>query len=335
MTGLAAAPAGAAKPVPRRRSAPALAAHALPWIGIAVGFFAFPDYLSLGVTVLTMALFALSLDLALGAAGILTLGHAAFYGIGSYAAAVFAVHVSPNPLAGLVVATVAAGLFGLLTGALILHAEGVTLIMLTLSVAALVAEGANQAHGLTGGDDGLQLPDLHPILGLFRFDMWGHTAFVYAAVVLFIWFAVSWRIMRSPFGRSLNGIRQNSRRMRAIGTPVWRRLVVAYGLSAAMAGTAGALAAQATGTVGTTALGLLTSGTALMVIVLGGMRRLYGAFVGALVYVVAQDLAAELDPFRWMFVVGGLLIAVVLFLEDGLMGLGDVARRLGRRSSGQ
>ena len=234
---------------------------------------------------------------------------------------------SGDPLLGLIFATVIAGVFGLVTGALILHTQGVTLMMLTLAVAALIGETANQAHVLTGGDDGLQMPELNPILGLFRFDLWGHTAYLYAAAILLAWFLVSWRIIRSPFGRSLNGIRQNPRRMRAIGTPVWRRLVVAYALSAAMAGSAGALSAQATGSVGENALSLLTSGTVLMVLVLGGMRRLYGAFLGAIVYVLAQDLAAELDPFRWMFVIGGLLMAVVLFLDNGLMGLVDIVTR--------
>lgn len=304
--------------------------HVVPWGAIAAAYLLAPDYLSLGTNVLTMILFALSLELALGYAGILTLGHAAFYGVGAYAAGVFAIHVDTDPLAGLAAATIVAAMFGLCTGVLILHTRGMTLMMLTLAVAALIAETANQAHALTGGDDGLQLPKLRPILGLFRFDLWGHVAYVYAAVVLFVWFVVSWRIIRSPFGRSLNGIRQNPDRMRAIGTPVWRRSVVAYALSAAMAGTAGALSAQTAGSVGPTSLGLLTSGTVLMVLVLGGMRKLYGAFVGAVVYIVVQDLAAELDPFSWMFIIGGLLMVTVLFLEDGLMSLSDVPARVRR-----
>jgi branched-chain amino acid transport system permease protein len=280
-----------------------------------------PDYLSLGTSVLTMILFALSLDLALGYAGIMTLGHAVFYGIGAYAAGICAVHLTNDPIVGLLIATAAAALVGLSTGALILHTRGMTLMMLTLAVSALIAETANRAHAITGGDDGLQMPSLAPLLGMFQFDLWGHTAYFYSAGVLLIWFLVSWRIVRSPFGRSLNGIRQSVGRMRAIGTPVWRRLVLAYAISAGMAGTAGALSGQATGSVGANSLSLLLSGTVLMVLVLGGMRRLYGAFVGAIVYVVVQDLAAEMDPFRWMFVIGGLLMASVLFLENGLVGL--------------
>ena len=321
--------------VARRQPRWHLVGHVLPWAAAAATYFLAPDFLSLGTNVLIMILFALSLELALGRAGIISLGHAAFYGTGAYAAAIFAIHVSPDPILGLVAATIVAAFFGLVTGMLILHTQGMTLMMLTLAVAALIAESANKAHDLTGGDDGLQLPTLKPILGLFRFDLWGHTAYVYAAVVLFVWFFVSWRVIRSPFGRSLDGIRQNARRMRAIGTPVWRRLVAAYTLSAAMAGTAGALSAQSTGSVGTASLGLLASGTVLMVLVLGGMRRLYGAFVGAVVYVVVQDMAAEMDPFRWMFVIGALLMGTVLFLENGLMGLGDIATNLVARLRGK
>ena len=172
-----------------------------------------------------------------------------------------------------------------------------------------------------------------PLFSLFRFDLWGHTAYLYALTVLFLWSLVAWRIMRSPFGRSLDGIRQNPRRMRAIGTPVWPRLVVAYGLSAAMAGTAGALEAQTTRSVGLSALSVLVSGTVLVMLILGGTRRYYGAFLGATVYVVVQDFAAQIDPFRWMFIIGILLMAVVLFLENGLVGLVDVAWARSARST--
>jgi branched-chain amino acid transport system permease protein len=305
--------------------------HALPWIAALAVYFVAGGYLSLGTQVLIMILFALSLDLALGHAGIVTLGHAAFFGFGAYAAGNFAIHVNGDPLAGLAFATVLAGLFGLATGAVILHTRGITLMMLTLAIASLLAEFANQAHWLTGGDDGLQGIRMAPLLGAFRFGLWGHTAYLYALAVLAVWFALTWHVLRSPFGRSLDGIRQSPARMRAIGTPVWRRLVAAYGLSAAMAGSAGALSAQTTSFVGLSTLGVLLSGTVLVVLILGGTRRLYGAFLGATVYVVAQNVAAELDPFRWMLVLGALLMAIVLFLEGGLASIGDLIVRGGER----
>ena len=297
--------------------------HILPW-AIALGIFFVADtYISLGTAALEMILFTLSIDLALGYAGIITFGQAAFFGLGAYAAGLFSIHVAPDPLLGLLFGTIIAALFGLVTGMLILHTEGVTLMMLTLAIASMLSAVALQANGLTGGDNGLQGMHISPLFGLFPFDLWGRTGYLYALGVLLLWFIAAWRIVRSPFGRSLDGIRQNPRRMRAIGMPVWWRLVAIYTLSAAMAGTAGALKAQTNQFVGIDSLDLLVSGTALVMLILGGTRRLYGAFVGAAFYVVVQDLAAEFDPFRWMFVIGGLLIVIVLFLDDGLMGLAD------------
>jgi branched-chain amino acid transport system permease protein len=309
--------------------------HVLPWALAAVVFFSAPGYLRLGTNVLIMILFTLSLDLVLGHAGIVTLGHAAFFGFGAYAAGNFAIHVYADPVAGLAFAAALTGLFGLLTGMLILHTQGITLMMLTLAIASLLTEFANQVHALTGGDDGLQGIRLQPILGAFRFDLWGKTAYLYALAVLFVWFLIAWRILRSPFGRTLDGIRQNPARMRAIGTPIWWRLVAAYALSAAMAGTAGALSAQTTRYVGLTTLSVLVSGTVLVMLTLGGTRRLYGAFLGAAVYVVVQDLAAQIDPFRWMLILGAMLMAVVLFLEDGLISLVDLGGRGGRALLGR
>jgi len=309
--------------------------HALPWL-LAVGFyFAGGGILSLGTSILVYILLTLSLDLALGYAGIITLGHAAFFGFGAYAAAVFALHVNTDPLLGLLVATALTAVLAVLTGMLILHTQGVTLLMLTLAVSVLLAEAANRAHWLTNGDDGLEFT-MGPVLGLFRFDLWGKTGYLYALAVLLIWFVIAWKVVHSPFGRSLDGIRQSPARMRAIGTPVWWRLLAIYAISAAMAGTAGALSAQTTRFVGLNTLGLLISGIAVVMLVLGGTRRLYGAFLGATVYVVVQDYAAKVNPFYWMFVIGALLMATVLFLEGGLMEALDIAwrwlRRLVRRS---
>ena len=223
---------------------------------------------------------------------------------------------------GLVVATVLAALVGLVTGALILHTHGQTFLMLTLAISTLLAEFANRSTELTGGDDGMEVP-MGAIFGIFHFDLWGHTAYIYALIVLFVWFLVAWRLVGSPFGRSLDGIRQNPARMRAIGTPVWRRLLAVYSLSAAMAGSAGALEAQTARFVGLNTLGVFVAAMAVVMLVLGGTRRIYGAFVGAAVYVVVQDLAAKINPYYWMFIIGAMLMATVLFLEGGLMSLLD------------
>jgi branched-chain amino acid transport system permease protein len=303
-----------------------LIGHAIPWL-IGIGyFFVAEGYLSLGTQIMIWMLFALSLDLALGYAGIVTLGHAAFFGFGAYAAGLVAIHVSHDPLIGFAAATVLTGIVGLITGAMILHTTGVTLLMLTLAIVSIMYEFANRARDITGGDDGLQGIKIDPLFGQFEFNIFGETAYVYTLVVLFIWFLISWRLVQSPFGRSLDGIRQNPRRMRAIGTPVWWRLVAIYGISAAMAGSAGALSAHATRFVGLSVLSLLTSGVVAVMLVLGGVKRIYGAFIGAAIYYLVQDATAKISPYFWEFVVGGMLIAVVLFLEGGLMSLFDIAK---------
>ena len=283
-----------------------------------------------------MVLFALSLDLVLGFAGIVTMGQAAFYGFGAYAAGIFAIHVNGDPLLGLVAAAVAAGLFGVVTGAMILHTRGVTLMMLTLAVGALLAQFANQARELTGGDDGLSNIALSPLLGLFPFDLWGQTAYLYALAVLFVWFLIVWRIMRSPFGRSLDGIRQ----IRAACAPSGLRSGAGWWPPTALARRSPAARARCRRkrrrSSASIRCSLLSSGTVLVVVILGGMRRLYGAFAGAVVFMAAQDLTAEADPFRWMFVIGAMLMAAVLFLDNGLIGVIDrvpaaLSRRLARR----
>jgi len=308
--------------------------HLLPWI-MALAFFAHQysfdgSYLGLGRIVLIAILFTLSVDLVLGYAGIITLGHAAFYGFAAYAAGALSAHLGINdPIAGLLFATALAALLGFLTGMLILHTEGVTLMMLTLAIASLLYETANQLRWLTGGDDGLSGIRMDHLLGLWRFDFRGQTAYMYCLGVLFVWFLIAWRVVHSPFGRSLDGIRQNPRRMRAIGTPVWWRLVAIYTISAAMAGSAGALYAQTTRVVGLSVFTLIESGLVIVMLVLGGERRLYGAFVGVLVYTLIHHYTSEFDPFYWQFFVGLMLMALVLFFEGGLMGIID--RIFGRK----
>ncbi len=316
--------------------------HLAPWIiALAFYFLVPPGFHTLGTNVLVMILFTLSLDLALGFAGIITLGHAAFFGVGAYAAGVMVSKLTPDPIMGLLLATALAGVLGALTGMLILHTQGVAMFMLTLAIASIFYEVANQWRSVTGGDDGLTVPRPAALLAYFgfegfRFDFAGKTAYLYALSVLFVWFLIAWRIVKSPFGRSLDGIRQNPRRMRAIGTPVWWRLVAMYGISCAMAGSAGALQAHAIRLVGLKSLELELSGIVAVMLVLGGERRLYGAFLGAAFYVLVHDWAAAINPFYWMFVVGALLVAVVLFLDGGLMGLLDrIAALFGRKKSGE
>ena len=217
----------------------------------------------------------------------------------------------------------AAAAVGWASGLVILRTQGLTLLMLTLAVTALLAEAANKASFITGGADGLQGMDIDPILGAFRFDMFGRTAYLYCLVVLFVAWLFARRLVHSSFGRSLVGIRENTARMHAIGSPVRRRLLAIYTISAALAGIAGALLAQTTQFVGLTVLGFQRSGEVVIMLVFGGIGRLYGAFVGASVYMIAQDQLAKLEPVFWYFWIGLLLVLLVMFARGGVLGLID------------
>jgi len=305
----------------------------LPWV-LAIGaYFVFPDYLALGAQVLAMTLFGLSADLVLGYAGIVTLGHAAFYGVGAYTAGYLAAHGVGAPLVGLAAAALAAGMVGVLSGLVILRTQGLSILMLTLVVCVMLQEAANKMTSITGGADGLQGMQVEPILGSFRFDIFGHTAYWYCLFALFVAWLIARMIVHSPFGRSLTGIRENVMRMHAVGSPVFLRLLTIYAISAAFAGVAGALIAETTQLVALNVLSVDLSGTILVMIILGGVGRLYGAFVGVPLYMIAQDRFSTIDPVYWYFWIGLLLVLVVVFARGGVLGLVDaLLRRFGRRS---
>jgi branched-chain amino acid transport system permease protein len=296
----------------------------LPWLLALAGFFLLPEYLALGSRILIFILFALSLDLILGYGGIITLGHSAFFGLGAYTAGILSAKLGVNDnFVQLVAAAGAAALLGALTGAVILRTKALTLLMLTLAITAILLEVANKMSSITGGADGLSGVQVNPILTLFRFDLFGKTAFLYCLIVLFLsWFLVR-RIIYSPYGAMLTGIRDNTARMHAIGAPVYWRLVLIYTISATLAGIAGALLTQVNQFVGLNVLGFEVSGELLVMLILGGVGRLYGAFVGPAVYLVAQDYLAKQFPEYWYFGIGALLIAVVLFAPGGILGLTD------------
>ena len=301
--------------------------EALPWAAAIAAFAVFPSYLPLGSQILATILFAQSADLVLGYAGIVTLGHAAFFGTGAYTAGILAANGWGEPISGLFAGTVAAALVGFLSGLIVLRTTGLALLMQTLVVATLLHEAANKASWITGGDDGLQGMDVWPIFGLFRFDLFGRTAYVYCLVVLFLGWWMARRVVHSPFGRSLTGIRENVLRMHAIGAPVVRRRLVIYTISAALAGTSGALIAQTTQFVGLGTLSLDRSGGVLIMLIIGGVGRLYGAFIGVPLYMIAQDRFSEVEPVYWYFWIGLLMVIVVLFGRGGVLGLADRLRR--------
>jgi branched-chain amino acid transport system permease protein len=300
----------------------------LPWVAAIAFFFLMPGYLSLGARILIFILFALSLDLILGYAGIVTLGHSAFFGLGAYTAGALGAHTGiTDPFAQMAGAAALSALLGVATGALILRTRALTLLMLTLAITAILLEIANKWTSMTGGADGLAGVKVAPILGLFRFDLYGKTAFVYCLITLFVGWWVVRRIIHSPYGAMLTGIRENAARMHAIGAPVYWRLVLIYTISATMAGIAGALLTQVNQFVGLNVLGLEPSGDILVMLILGGVGRLYGAFIGPVVYLIAQDYLAKQYPEYWYLGIGALLIVVVLFARGGILGIADVLLR--------
>ena len=306
----------------------------LPWAVALVAFFLLPEYLALGARILIFILFALSLDLILGYGGIITLGHSAFFGLGAYTAGILSAKAGlHDPHLQLAAAALAAALLGALTGAVILRTKALTLLMLTLAITAILLEVANKMSSVTGGADGLSGVVVNEILGLFRFDIFGKTAFLYCLAVLFVSWLLVRRIIYSPYGAMLTGIRENIARMHAIGAPVYWRLLLVYTISATLAGIAGALLTQVNQFVGLNVLGFEISGELLVMLILGGVGRLYGAFIGPAVYLIAQDYLAKQFPEYWYFGIGALLIVVVLFAPGGILGLIDQCRQLFRPKS--
>ena len=297
-------------------------AEALPWLVAIAAYVLFPDRLTFGSQVLLMTMFALSLDLILGYAGIVTLGHAAFFGLGAYTVGVLAFHAGwGEPITGLIAAAAVAAVAGAASGYVLLRYRGVTLLVLTLATTFILQEFGNVFDHFTGGYDGLPGLDIWPLFGRFSYDLYGHTYYLYALAVLFVVFLIVRRIVYSPFGQSLTGIRENVARMHAVGAPVHGRLLVAYTIAAAIAGVAGALFTQTNAYVTLGVFDFEYSAGVMVMLILGGTGRLYGAFVGAVIYMVLQDHLAKMSPTFWQLGVGLLLIAAVLFARRGLFGL--------------
>ncbi|HXH02120.1 MAG TPA: branched-chain amino acid ABC transporter permease [Candidatus Competibacteraceae bacterium] len=303
------------------------------WLLPLAAFFLFPDYLVLGSQILIVGLFAVSLDLILGYAGIVSLGHAAFFGIGAYTAGLLAVQGWGEPLSGLLAGGALAALVGYAVSFLVVRGGDLSRLMVTLGIGLMLYEAANKAAFITGGVDGLSGVEMWKLLGLFEFDLYGKTAYLYSLAVLFGCFVMLRRLVNSPFGLSLRGLREGPKRMPAIGAPVRRRQVAIFTVSAAVAGIAGALLAQTTQFVGLDVLGFPRSAELLIMLVLGGAGRLYGALVGAAVFMLAQDYLAGLNPAYWQFWIGLLLVVIVLFARGGIMGgLEVLYARLGRKA---
>jgi branched-chain amino acid transport system permease protein len=281
-------------------------------LALACGFL-FPSRYLIMTDNLRLALFALSLDLILGYAGIVSLGHAAFFGIGAYGAGLLAVHgIITQPVLALVAAGLVASVVGFLTSFLVIRGVDLTRLMVTLGIALLLEALAERYSNITGGTDGLQGIEMEPVLGLFSFDMFGKTGFFYALAVLFVLFLVARRIVHSPFGLSLRAIRNNPLRAAAIGVPVNRRLIAIYTLAAFYAGIAGALFTQTNQLASLDVFSFERSADLMLVLVIGGTGYLYGGLIGAVVFRMLQEFFSTITPQYWQFWIGLVLVVIVL-----------------------
>ena len=287
------------------------------WLVALASIWLFPQKHLILTEICIWGLFALSLDLILGYAGVISLGHAAFFGLGAYSAGLLAKYgwIS-EPALALVAAALIAAALGFITSFLVLRGSDLTRLMVTFGVALMLGEIANKFAGITGGADGLQGVEIKPLLGRFEFDLYGHTGYVYALVVLFVMFVIARRVVRSPFGLSLQAIRGNALRSAAVGIAVNWRLVAIYTLSAGYAGVAGAVLAQTQSFASLEMFSIERSADVLLILIIGGTGYLYGGLVGALIYRFLQDELSELTARYWQFWIGLILVAIVLTGRD-------------------
>jgi len=279
-----------------------------------------------------LGLFALSLDLILGYAGIISLGHAAFLGLGAYTASLLAkYHIVDEPVLALLCAGLVAMMLGFVTSFLVLRGSDLTRLMVTLGVALILSEVANRNGWLTGGADGLQGVDIKPVLGLFPFDLAGHTGYTYCLIVLFILFLLARRLVNSPFGLSLLSVKSNPLRALAIGIAVDTRLVVIYTVAAFYAGVAGALVAQTMAFASLELFSFDRSADLLLVLIIGGAGYLYGGLIGAIIFKFMQDYLSALTPQYWPFWIGLVLVVLVLVGRERITNWTTPIRQLAAR----
>jgi branched-chain amino acid transport system permease protein len=287
------------------------------WVFAFATIWLFPSkYLILKDTAI-LALFALSLDLILGYAGIISLGQAAFFGFAGYFAGLVAKYgYIDEPVVALLAAGLVAAALGFVTSFLVLRGSDLTRLMVTLGVSLMLGEVANRYSDITGGADGLQGVDIAPVLGRFHFDLYGKTGYIYCLIVLFICFVIARRVVYSPFGLSLRSVKGNPLRASAIGIPVKWRMVSIYTFAAGIAGIAGALLTQTTAFCSLDVFSLERSADLLLVLIIGGTGYLYGGLIGAVIYKFLQDYIANLTPQYWQFWIGLVLVTIVLIGRD-------------------
>ncbi len=306
------------------------------WVLAFAAIWLFPQKHLILTETAILALLALSLDLILGYAGIISLGHAAFFGVAGYVSGLLAKYgIINEPVLALFCSALVAAALGFVTSFLLLRGSDLTRLMVTLGIALMLGEVANRYSNITGGADGLQGITIAPILGRFQFDIFGHTGYVYCLTVLFICFLLARRIVASPFGLSLRAVKGNALRAAALGVPVNRRLVASYTVAAFFAGISGALLTQTTAFCSLDVLSLERSADLLLVLIIGGTGYLYGGLIGAVIYKFMQDWIASLTPQYWQFWIGLMLVLIVLIGRERMAGWNEPARALLMRLGGR
>jgi branched-chain amino acid transport system permease protein len=288
------------------------------WVLAFVAPWALPEHALIINEVAIVALFAVSLDLVLGYTGIVSLGHAAFLGVGAYSAALFAKHVMPDPTVGLLVGIAVSTLLGAFCSLSIMRGTDLTRLMVTLGVALILMELANKLD-FTGGADGLQGVVMGPVLGRFEFDLYGQTSATYSLCVLLVLFVLMRRLVHSPFGATLKAVRDNRLRAMSIGISVHQRIAVIYTVAAAVAGAAGALLAQTTSFASIDVFDFHRSADLMLLLVIGGTGWLYGGVTGAIVFKLMQDWLSSITPQYWTFWIGLFLVVLVMVGRDRLI----------------
>ncbi len=303
----------------------------------ALGYVLFPDNLALLTRILAIALLVLSLDLVTGYCGVATLGQAALYGSGAYAAGILSAHYGvTDPLVMTLGGILAGAVAGLLCSIVMLRAHGLPQLVLSIALVYLFHEFANKASSWTGGSDGLSGITLDPLFGIFEFDLFGHTAYFFGVALLLLTFILLRALVRSPFGMLCRGIKEDPVRVRALGASPHRALVKMYVISGAVAGAGGALSAVSTQVVALDSLSFTQSAEALVMLVLGGTGSLFGGLLGTVIFMLFEDFVSAANPFHWLTMVGALLIAVVLFAPKGLYGTMESAyARIRKRHDGE
>ncbi len=302
-----------------------LAILAAIWVALVVAPFWMPyvgGYTALGTRVLVLGLGAMSVNFLLGFTGVLSFGHAAWFGLGAYGCGLLLKFVAPSTSLGLLAGTLLGGVLGGLLGALLVRRRGVYFAMVTIAFGQVFYYIAFQWSSLTGGDDGLRGFARQPLhLGFTTVDILSNsTAFYYFVLVCFaLAVAAMAFILRSPFGRTMLAIRENERRARFLGIQIEQHIWIAFTLSCFFMAFAGSLYALVNNFADPLGLHYSQSGNFVIMAVLGGMRRFWGPLLGAVVFVVLQDYVSSIT-INWQIFIGILFVLVVLFFPRGLLG---------------